>query len=112
MRRREFLGVLGGAAVAWPLAVRAQQATMPVMGYVAAKNVNPERLAIFKKGLTDLGYVEGKNIRIEYREAVLDTEYHGVMADLANRKVNIIVAANVAAAVAAAKATNTIPVVM
>ena len=86
--------------------------TGPVMGYVAAKNVNPERLAIFKKGLTDLGYVEGKNIRIEYRDAVLDTEYHGVMADLANRKVTIIVAANVAATVAAAKATDTIPVVM
>jgi putative ABC transport system substrate-binding protein len=86
--------------------------TMPVMGYVAARNANPERLAIFKKGLTNLGYVEGKNIRIEYREAVLDAEYHSVMADLANRKVNIIVAANVAATVAAAQATNTIPVVM
>jgi putative tryptophan/tyrosine transport system substrate-binding protein len=86
--------------------------TMPVLGYVAAKNVNPERLGIFKKGLTDLGYVEGKNIRIEYRDAVLDAEYHGLMADLTNRKVDIIVAANVAAAVAAARATNTIPVVM
>jgi putative ABC transport system substrate-binding protein len=86
--------------------------TTPVMGYVAAKNVNPERIAIFKKGLTDLGYVEGKNIRIEYHDAVLDAEYQSVMADLANRKVNIIVAANVAATVAAAKATNTIPVVM
>ena len=111
IKRREFITLLGGAAAAWPVAARAQPA-MPVMGYVAAKNVNPERLAIFKKGLTDFGYVEGKNIRIEYRDAVLDTEYHGVMADLANRKVNIIVAANVAAAVAAAKATNTIPVVM
>jgi putative tryptophan/tyrosine transport system substrate-binding protein len=109
VKRREVLTLLGSAAAAWPLAARAQPA-MPVMGYVAAKNVNPERLAIFKKGLTDFGYVEGKNIRIEYRDAVLDTEYHGVMADLANRKVNIIVAANVAAAVAAAKATNTIPV--
>ena len=65
-----------------------------------------------KKGLADLGYVEGKNIRIEYSDAVLDAEYHGLMADLTNRKVDIIVAANVAAAVAAAKATNTIPVVM
>ena len=86
--------------------------TMPVLGYVAAKNVNPERFEIFKKGLTDLGYVEGKNIRIEYRDAVLDAEYHGLMADLTNRKVDIIVAANIAGAVAAAKATNTIPVVM
>jgi putative tryptophan/tyrosine transport system substrate-binding protein len=86
--------------------------TMPVLGYVAAKNVNPERLEIFKKGLTDLGYVDGKNIRIEYRDAVLDAEYRGLMADLTNRKVDIIVAANIAGAVAAAKATNTIPVVM
>ena len=86
--------------------------TVPVMRYVAAKNANPERLAIFKKGLADFGYVEGKNILIEYRDAVLDAEYHGLMADLASRKVNIVVAANVAATVAASKATNTIPIVM
>jgi putative tryptophan/tyrosine transport system substrate-binding protein len=86
--------------------------TVPVMGYVAAKNANPERLAIFKKGLADFGYVEGKNILIEYRDAVLNAEYHDLMADLVNRKVNIVLAANVAAAVAAFKATNTIPVVM
>src|SRR6266850_1821331 len=86
--------------------------TVPVMRYVAAKNANPERLAIFKKGLADFGYVEGKNILIEYRDAVLDAEYHGLMADLASRKVNIVVAANVAATVAASKATNSIPIVM
>ena len=86
--------------------------TVPVMGYVAAMNANPERLTIFKKGLADFGYVEGKNILIEYHDAVLDAEYHGLMADLVNRKVNIVVAANVAATVAAFKATNTIPVVM
>ena len=70
---------------------------MPVLGYVAAKNANPKRLEVFEQGLAELGYVEGKNIRIEYREAVLDAEYHGVMAELVNRKVDIIVAANVAA---------------
>src|SRR6184192_4064236 len=85
---------------------------VPVMGYVAAKNANPKRLEAFKQGLTELGYVEGRNIRIEYHEAVLDAEYHGVMADLVNRKVDIILAANVAATVAAAKATSTIPIVM
>jgi putative ABC transport system substrate-binding protein len=84
----------------------------PVMAYVAAKNANPERLAIFRKGLSDLGYVEGKNIHIEYHDAVLDAEYHGLMADLTTRKVDVILAANVAAAVTAAKATTTVPIVM
>ena len=69
-------------------------------------------LEVFKQGLMALGYVEGKNIRIEYREAVLDAEYHGVVAELVNLKVNMILAANVAATVAAAKATNSIPIVM
>jgi len=82
------------------------------MGYVAAKNANPKRLEIFKQGLTELGYVEGRNIRIEYREAVLDGEYRGVMTELVNQKVDVILAANVAATVAAAKATNVIPIVM
>jgi putative tryptophan/tyrosine transport system substrate-binding protein len=84
----------------------------PVMGYVAAKNANPKRLEVFKKGLAELGYIEGKNIRIEYREAVLDAEYNGVVADLVDRKVDMILAANVAATRAAAKATKTIPIVM
>src|SRR5215813_15221574 len=86
--------------------------TVPVLGYVAAKNANPKRLDVFKQGLTELGYVEGKTIRIEYREAVLDAEYHGVMAELVDRKIDVILAANVAATVAAARATNTIPIVM
>jgi hypothetical protein len=66
------------------------------------------RLEVFKQGLAELGYVEGKNVRIEYRDAVLDAEYHDVMADLVNQQVNIILAGNVAAAVAAGKATKTI----
>jgi putative ABC transport system substrate-binding protein len=85
--------------------------TVPVMGYVAAKNANPKRLEVFKRGLAELGYIEGKNIRIEYREAVLDAEYD-VMADLVDRKIDVIAAANVAATRAAAKATKTIPIVM
>jgi putative tryptophan/tyrosine transport system substrate-binding protein len=84
----------------------------PVLAYVAAKNANPKRLEALKLGLTELGYVEGKNLRIEYREAVLDAEYHAVMAELVTLKVDMILAANVAATVAAAKATNSIPVVM
>ena len=93
-------------------AATAAAQTGPVLGYAAAKNANPKRLEVFRQALTELGYVEGKSLRIEYREAVLDAEYHAVMAELVDRKVNIIVAANVAAAVAAAKATTTIPIVM
>jgi putative ABC transport system substrate-binding protein len=85
---------------------------MPTLAYVAAKNANPKRLDIFKRGLAELGYTEGKNIRVEYREAVLDTDYDGVVADLVQRKVEIILAANVAATRAAARATKTIPIVM
>jgi putative ABC transport system substrate-binding protein len=105
-------GLLGVAGLAACHLTDAAAQPAPVLGYVAAKNANPKRLEVFKKGLAELGYAEGRNIRIEYREAVLDTEYHGVMAELAGRKVDVILAANVAATVAAAKATSTIPVVM
>jgi hypothetical protein len=63
-------GMLGLALLAVLHVSHGIAQTVPVMGYVAAKNANPERLAIFKKGLTDLGYVEGENIRIEYHDAV------------------------------------------
>ena len=85
---------------------------VPVVAYVAAKNANPKRLEVFKQGLVELGYVEGKSIRIEYREAILDAEYDGLISDLIDRKVDIILAANVAATRAAAKATKIIPIVM
>jgi putative ABC transport system substrate-binding protein len=105
------IGMLAlGAVVGMQTAVAAQAA--PTLGYVAAKNANPKRLDVFRQGLAESGYVEGRNISIEYREAVLDTEYDAVMAELIGRKVDIIVAANVAATVAAAKATKALPVVM
>jgi putative ABC transport system substrate-binding protein len=85
---------------------------VPVLGYVAAKNADPKRLDAFRQGLTELGYVEGKNIRIEYREAVVDDEYRSVMTELVASKIDIIAAANVAAAVAAAKSTSAVPIVM
>jgi putative ABC transport system substrate-binding protein len=105
-------GMLGLALLTIVQVVETNAQTIPVMGYVAAKNANPKRLEIFKKGLAELGYVEGKNIRIEYSEAALDAEYNGVMAELVDRKIDIIAAANVAATRAAAKATKTIPIVM
>ena len=104
-------GMLGLAVLAVGQISETAAQTSPVMGYVAAKNADPKRLEVFKQGLAELGYIEGKNIRIEYREAVLDAEYDGVMADLVDRKVDMILAANVAAT-RAATATKTIPIVM
>jgi putative ABC transport system substrate-binding protein len=78
----------------------------------SAKNANPDRLNVFKQGLTELGYVDGKNVRIEYREGVRDDDYQRLMAEFVNQKVHIILAANAPAAVAAAKATTDIPIVM
>ena len=86
--------------------------TVPVVGYVAANNANPKRLEVFKEGLAQFGYTEGKNIHIEHREAVLDAECYGVTADLVHRNVDVIAAANVVATRAAAQLTKTIPIVM
>jgi putative ABC transport system substrate-binding protein len=79
------------------------------LGYVAAKDANPKRLQVFRQGLTELGYAGGKNIRFDYREAVLDGEYCGVMGELVGRKVGIVLAANIA--MAAGRTTSTIPAV-
>ena len=113
MRRREFLGVLGGAAAAWPVAARAQQT--PVSGYLYLGWSEPEatRRAFFHRGLAEGGYVEGRNVTIDYHFA----EGHfdrlpGMAAELARRNVSVIVAANNnAAALAAKAATTTIPIV-
>jgi len=105
-------GIFGLALLAAVQNSDAAAQTSPLLGYVAAKNANPKRLDVLKQGLAELGYVAGKTIRIEYREAVLDAEYHGVTADLVRHKVDLILAANVAASVAAAKATTSIPIVM
>jgi putative ABC transport system substrate-binding protein len=106
------LGVPGLALLALLYVTDGAAQPVPVMGYVAAKDANPKRLEVFRRGLAELGYVEGRNLRIEYREAVLDADYRAVIADFIDRKVDIIIAANVAATVAAAKATTVIPIVM
>lgn len=107
------IGALLGSIffVAFPIKEGVAQVT-PVMAWVANENANPERLAIFKKGLADLGYSEGRNINIEYRAAKLDGEYAPIMSDLIAMKIDIIVASNAPDAVAAQKATQVIPIVM
>jgi hypothetical protein len=85
-------GVLGLTLLAMAATSHSSAQTIPMMGFVAAKNADPKRLEVFRRGLGELGYIEGKNLRIEYREAVLDGDYDGVMADLVSRKVDMIIA--------------------
>src|SRR5262249_7506879 len=112
LRRQDLLGlaVLVLACASHAVPVSAQP--LSALGYVANENADPERLAAFKKGLRELGYVEGANLQIEYRYAKLDREYDAVMSELVSRKVDVIVAGNAPAASAAARATRTIPIVL
>jgi putative ABC transport system substrate-binding protein len=114
MRRRAFILALGGAAAGWPLAARAQQPAMPVVGFLSSGSPGPLRrqIAAVHEGLKEAGYVDGQNVAMEFRfaEGQFD-RFPGLAAELVRRQVAVLMATSNAGALAAKQATTTIPIV-
>ena len=113
LKRREFIALLGGAAVAWPFAARAQQPAMPVVGFLRSASLADATHLVdaFRQGLQEIGYVEGQNVVVEYRAAENDPDRLIALAtDFARRPVALIVG-NVLSAIAAKAVTATVPIV-
>jgi hypothetical protein len=113
LRRREFITLLGGAAAAWPLSARAEQAGMPVIGFLRSASLGDATLRVteFRRGLNETGYIEGQNVAIEYHSAENRPDrLQAIVADLVHRPVAVIVCNGIAALTAKA-ATTTVPIV-
>jgi putative tryptophan/tyrosine transport system substrate-binding protein len=114
MKRREFITLLGGAAAAWPLAARSQQATLPVVGYLnfGSPESDAFRLSGLRRGLNQSGYAEGRNLVIEYRWAGNQADrLQPLAADLVQLRVDVIVSPGLLSTLAAKAATTNIPIV-
>src|SRR5262245_8166027 len=114
IERRKFLAALGGAAAAWPLAARAQQAALPVVGLLHPTSLDDvsSRLRAFHQGLKETGFVEGDNVAIAYRFAEYEIDQlPELAADLVRRQVTVIATVGTPAAFAAKGATTTVPIV-